>query len=146
MFGCSSERFVPEDPSQLSLAFDGEESLPEELEVEPEKTEVTYTRNKENNAKAVPCAIPDSIRREEVVIEPENIPEGAVRIADLPPQVLPRSNASASLLAYLLISEFLDHIPFYRLLEIFKRQKIFIAASNPLKLIDMIMPVSVIMG
>ena len=165
MFGRSSERFVPEDPSQLSLAFDGEESLPEEQEVEPEKTEVTYTRNKENKAKAVRCAIPDSIRREEVVIEPENIPEGAVRIgeeiteklaiipgevyvlrtvrpkyalpqgggiriADLPTQVLPRSNASASLLAYLLISKFLDHIPFYRLLEIFKRQKIFIAAST----------------
>lgn len=30
MFGCSSERVLPEDPNQLSLAFEGVESLPEE--------------------------------------------------------------------------------------------------------------------
>jgi transposase len=165
MFGRSSERFLPEDPNQLSLAFEGEESLPEEQEVEPEKIEVSYTRNKENKRQAVRNAIPDSIRREEVIIEPENIPEGAVRIgeevteklayipgevyvqrtvrpkyalpqgggitiANLPTQVLPRSNAGASLLAYLLISKYMDHIPFYRILEIFKRQKIILAAST----------------
>lgn len=165
MFGRSSERFVPEDPCQLALAFEGEDSLPAEQEIEPEKTEVSYTRNKENKKQPVRNAIPDSIRREEVVIEPENIPEGAVRIgeevteklayipgevyvqrtirpkyalpqeggikiADLPTQVLPRSNAGASLLAYLLISKYMDHIPFYRILEIFKRQKIILAAST----------------
>lgn len=165
MFGRSSERFVPEDPSQLALAFEGEESLPEEQMIESEKIEVSYTRNKENKKQPVRNAIPDSIRREEVVIEPENIPEGAVRIgeevteklayipgevyvqrtirpkyalpqgggikiADLPTQVLPRSNAGASLLAYLLISKYMDHIPFYRILEIFKRQKIILAAST----------------
>jgi len=165
MFGRSSERFLPEDPNQLSIAFEGEESLPEEQEVIPEKIEVNYTRNKENKKQAVRNAIPDSIRREEVIIEPENIPAGAVRIgeevteklayipgevyvqrtvrpkyalpqgggitiADLPTQVLPRSNAGASLLAYLLISKYMDHIPFYRILEIFKRQKIILAAST----------------
>ena len=165
LFGRSSERFLPEDPNQLSLAFEGVESLPEEQEIEPEKIEVSYTRNKENKKQAVRNAIPDSIRREEVVIEPENIPDGAVRIgeevteklayipgevyvqrtvrpkyalpqgggitiADLPTQVLPRSNAGASLLAYLLISKYMDHIPFYRILEIFKRQKIILAAST----------------
>jgi hypothetical protein len=35
IFGRSSERFLPEDPNQLSLAFEGVESLPEEQEVEP---------------------------------------------------------------------------------------------------------------
>ena len=34
LFGRNSERFIPEDPSQLSLAFDGQESLPEELEIQ----------------------------------------------------------------------------------------------------------------
>ncbi|MCK9411140.1 MAG: IS66 family transposase [Prolixibacteraceae bacterium] len=167
MFGRSSERFVPEDPSQLSLAFDGQECIPEEttIEVEAEKIEITYTRNKENNRKPVRTAIPDSIRREEVVIEPENIPQGAVRIgeevtekleylpgevfvkriirpkyalpkgegiqiADLPTQILPRSNAGASLLAYILVSKFVDHIPFHRILEIFKRQQISLPAST----------------
>jgi len=165
MFGRSSERFLPEDPNQLSIAFEGEESLPEEQGVEPETIEVSYTRNKENQKQPVRNAIPEFIRRKEVIIEPENIPEGAVRIgeevtekleyipgevyvqrtvrpkyalplgggiriADLPSQVLPRSNAGASLLAYLLISKYMDHLPFYRLLEIFKRQKIILSAST----------------
>lgn len=165
MFGRSSERFLPEDPNQLSLAFEGEQSLPEEQEIEPEKIEISYTRNKENQKQPVRNAIPEFIRREEVVIEPENIPEGAVRIgeevtekieytpgevyvhrtvrpkyalpqsggiliADLPSQVLPRSNAGASLLAHLLVSKYQDHLPFYRQLEIFKRQKIILAASS----------------
>ncbi len=167
MFGRSSERFVPEDPAQLSLAFDGQESIPEEaaIEIETEKIEITYTRNKETNKKPVRTAIPDSIRREDLVVEPENIPEGAVKIgeevtekllytpgevyvlrtirpkyalpkgggviiADLPTQVLPRSNAGASLLAHLLVSKYIDHLPFYRQLEIFKRQKIILAAST----------------
>ncbi|MEI6680193.1 MAG: IS66 family transposase [Mariniphaga sp.] len=165
MFGRSSERFLPEDPNQLSIAFEGEESLPEEQGIEPEQIEISYTRNKENKKQPIRNAIPEFIRREEVIIEPENIPEGAVRIgeeitekleyipgevyvqrtvrpkyalpqgggiriADLPSQVLPRSNAGASLLAYLLISKYMDHLPFYRLLEIFKRQKIILSAST----------------
>jgi transposase len=165
LFGRSSERFIPEDPSQLSLAFDGQESLPEELEIQTQEIEVSYTRKKENTKQPVRNAIPEHIRREEVVIEPENIPEGSIRIgeevteklvyvpgevfvkrtirpkyalpqgggikiADLPSQVLPRSNAGASLLAHLLVSKYQDHLPFYRQLEIFKRQKIILAAST----------------
>jgi transposase len=165
LFGRSSERFIPEDPSQLSLAFDGQESLLEELEIQAQEIEVSYTRKKENKQQPVRNAIPEHIRREEIVIEPENIPEGSVRIgeevtekleyvpgevyvkrtirpkyalpqgggikiADLPSQVLPRSNAGASLLAYFLISKYMDHLPFYRIIEIFKRQKIILAAST----------------
>ena len=164
MFGRNSERFVPEDSSQLSLAFDGLDSLPEE-QAEAREIEVSYIRKKENKKQPVRQAIPEDIRREEVIIEPENIPETAVRIgeevtekleyipgevfvkrivrpkyalpqgggikiADLPTQVLPKSNAGASLLAYLLVSKYVDHLPFYRILEIFKRQKIFLAAST----------------
>jgi len=165
LFGRSSERFIPEDPSQLSIAFDGQESLPEELEAQAQEIEVSYTRKKENKKQPLRNAIPEHIRREEIVIEPENIPEGSVRIgeevtekleyipgevfvkrtirpkyalpqgggikiADLPSQVLPRSNAGASLLAHLLVSKYQDHLPFYRQLEIFKRQKIILAAST----------------
>src|SRR5674536_22419 len=57
MFGRSSERFLPEDPNQLSLAFEGEESLPEEQGIEPEKIEISYTRNKENKKQPVRNAI-----------------------------------------------------------------------------------------
>jgi transposase len=165
LFGRSSERFIPEDPSQLSIAFDGLESLPEELEAQAQEIEVSYTRKKENKKQPVRNAIPEHLRREVIVIEPENIPDGSVRIgeeiteklgyipgevyvihtirpkyalpqgggikiADLPSQVLPRSNAGASLLAHLLVSKYQDHLPFYRQLEIFKRQKIILAAST----------------
>jgi len=43
---------------------------------------------------------------------------------------LPGSNAGASLLAYLLVSKYIDHLPFYRQIEIFKREGIILAAST----------------
>jgi transposase len=165
IYGHSAERFVPEDPNQLRLAFEGMETLPEEKEVVAEETVVTYTRKKEEKKQPVREAIPDHLRREEVVIEPENIPEGAVRIgeevtekieykpgevyvlhivrpkyalpqgqgiiiAELPTQVLPKSNAGASILAYLLVSKYQDHLPFYRILEMFRRIRVHFAAST----------------
>jgi len=165
LFGRSSERFIPQDSDQLSLAFDGQEVLAEEKEVKPEDIIITYTRKKDNNSKPVREGIPAHLRREEVVIEPDVIAEGSVRIgeevtekleykpgevyvrrivrpkyalpksegvviAELPSQVLPRSNAGASLLAQLLVSKYQDHLPFYRQLDIFKRQDVHLAAST----------------
>jgi transposase len=165
LYGRSSERFVPEAPSQLSIAFEGVESLPEEQEAQVEEITVTYTRKKESMNKPVREAIPDNLRREEETIEPENIPEGAIRIGEeitekleyipgevyvkrtirpkyaqlqgegivigeLPTQVLPRSNIGASLLSHLLVSKYQDHQPFYRQLDIFKRQDVHLAAST----------------
>ena len=109
--------------------------------------------------------ITDHLRREDVVIEPDNIAEGAVRIgeeitekleynpgeifvrrvirpkyalkggegiliAPLPEQVLDRSNAGSSLLAHLIVSKYVDHLPFYRQIEIFKRHDLHLPAST----------------
>jgi transposase len=38
----------------------------------------------------------------------------AVRIASVPPSIIPRSIASASLLSYIMIHKYQDHLPFYR--------------------------------
>jgi len=38
----------------------------------------------------------------------------AVRIASVPPTIIPRSIASASLLSYIMIHKYQDHLPFYR--------------------------------
>jgi transposase len=165
MYGRSSERFISNDPDQLALAFEGVAVLPQELDAKPEEITITYTRKKENKSKPVREAIPAHLRREVVVIEPGNIPEGSIRIgeeitekleykpgevyvkrivrpkyalpqsegvviAELPSQVLPRSNAGASLLAQLLVSKYQDHLPFYRQLDIFKRQDVHLAAST----------------
>ena len=56
--------------------------------------------------------------------------EQGVLIADLPSLPIPKGNASASLLAFILISKFVDHLPLYRLLQIFKRQELIISKST----------------
>lgn len=56
--------------------------------------------------------------------------EEGVVIAELPSLPIPKGNASASLLAFILISKFVDHLPLYRLLQIFKRQELIISKST----------------
>lgn len=58
---------------------------------------------------------------------PEN--KGIV-IGDLPSFPIPRGNAGPGLLAYLSVSKFMDHLPFYRLVQMFKREGITIAEST----------------
>jgi transposase len=55
--------------------------------------------------------------------------EGVI-IADLPNLPLPKSNAGVSLLVYIIVSKFVDHLPLYRLIQIFKRQGVDIKKST----------------
>lgn len=48
--------------------------------------------------------------------------EGEIVIGSLPSRPIPKGIAEAGLLAYLFVSKFIDHLPFYRLIEIFRRQ------------------------
>jgi len=50
--------------------------------------------------------------------------EQEIVIAELPRLPIPKANASVSLLAFILVSKFVDHLPLYRLLQIFKRQEL----------------------
>jgi transposase len=45
----------------------------------------------------------------------------AVKIAPVPPQILPKSIATPGLLAYILVSKFCNAIPFYRQEKLFRR-------------------------
>ncbi len=56
--------------------------------------------------------------------------EERIVIGELPTLPIPRGNAGAGLLAHLLISKFVDHLPFYRQIQQFKRQDIDIAEST----------------
>ena len=56
--------------------------------------------------------------------------EEKIVIGALPSFPIPRGNAGAGLLAHLLISKFVDHLPFYRQVQQFKRQDIDIAEST----------------
>ena len=56
--------------------------------------------------------------------------EEKIVIGELPTLPIPRGNAGAGLLSHLLISKFVDHLPFYRQAQQFKRQDIEIAEST----------------
>lgn len=55
--------------------------------------------------------------------------EGVV-IAELPSLPIPKGNAGASMLAYIMVSKFVDHLPYYRQIQIFKRQQLILSDST----------------
>lgn len=83
-FGCSSEKHIAEDPNQRKIDWDGLEVLPEEETAikEAEKELIEYERRKpaKEKNKAVRQPLPDHLRREVEVIEPEGIQDNWVRI------------------------------------------------------------------
>lgn len=163
IFGSKSERFIPVDQAQLALF----ENLIQQKEASLEKHTITYQRDKKKPKKEKPVrtVIPSHFPRVEEIVEPKNIPQGAVKIgeevtelleikpltvfvrrivrpkyalpkgqgiiiAELPSLPIPKGNASASLLTFILISKFVDHLPLYRLLQLFKRQDLVISKST----------------
>lgn len=58
------------------------------------------------------------------------LPQQGVIIAELPTLPLPKTNAGASLLAHIAVSKFVDHLPLYRQIQIFKRQQLYISDST----------------
>ena len=164
IFGSKSERFIGNDPDQLSLGLDIEKQEP----TAPEQEEITYSRKKDKSNKkgaAVRLPFPSHLHREEIVIDPEEDVHGARRIGEVVTEILeytpgkfyvekyirpkyvlskeekivigelpsfpvPRGNAGPGLLSHLLISKFVDHLPFYRQVQQFKRQDINIAEST----------------
>jgi len=54
----------------------------------------------------------------------------SILTAALPSLPIPKGNAGAGLLAHILVSKFVDHLPFYRQVQIFKRQQLTIPEST----------------
>ncbi len=79
-----SEKYIPQDPNQRKIDFDGLEVLPQEEQAikEAEKEVISYERKKPEKEKKQPVRLPlpDDLRREEEIIEPEGIDENWVRI------------------------------------------------------------------
>lgn len=164
IFGAKRERFVPMDSNQGSL-FD----LPcQQVKQGPEE-EVSYTRNKPSSKKQpLRLELAPHLPRREETIEPDNLPQGAIKIgeavteileyepatvyvrkivrpkyivssddeqtritiAELPSLPIPKGNAGAGILAHILIGKFVDHLPFYRQVKMFKRQDVDLAEST----------------
>lgn len=67
----------------------------------------------------------------EKYIRPKYVTPGEkIVIAELPSFPIPKGNAGAGVLSHLLVSKFVDHLPFYRQVQQFKRQDITIAEST----------------
>lgn len=86
MFGRKSERFISEDPAQLSLSFEGVEELEEEREVEAIKAKevqpaITPKKQKSDN-KCERRVFAEHLERRDEVIEPDTIPDGSKRIGE----------------------------------------------------------------
>jgi len=69
------------------------------------------------------------------IVRPKYIISGndektGIVVAELPTLPIPKGNAGAGLLSHILISKFVDHLPFYRQVQMFKRQKVNIAEST----------------
>jgi len=81
-----SEKYIPQDPNQRKIDFEGLDILPEEEASikEAEKEIITYERSKPEKAKKQPVRLPlpDFLRREEEIVEPEGIDENWVRIGE----------------------------------------------------------------
>jgi transposase len=56
--------------------------------------------------------------------------ENAFKIADKPPEILPKSIATAGLFAHVLTNKFCDHLPYHRQEKIFQRHGIHISRAN----------------
>jgi len=68
------------------------------------------------------------VRRKYIVEQTDE--ETRIVVAPLPTLPIPKGNAGASMIAHLLVSKFTDHQPFYRQVQIFKRQGLEIAEST----------------
>ncbi len=129
----SYTRNKPEDKKQpLRL------ELPAHL---PRHEEIIEPANLPEDAKKIGEAITEVLEYEPAtiyvrqIIRPKYIigstdEKTEIVIADLPTLPIPKGNAGAGLLAHILINKFVDHLPFYRQVQIFKRQDVTIAEST----------------
>lgn len=165
LYGKKSEK-LPAQPSLFdqSLFAEGEIEI-----VAQEEKETVIAEHKRKERKKNPESLrhdfPEHLRREEIVIEPTEVPDGAVKIgeeisekleitkaelyvkrtvrpkyaladksgvviADLPEAPIYRCMAGVSLLVYLVVAKYVDHLPLYRIKEQFARQGVKINDST----------------
>jgi transposase len=88
----TSEKYIPQDPNQRRIDFDGLEVLPQEEEAikEAEKEVISYERKKPEKEKKQPVrlSLPSDLRREDEIIEPGGIDENWVKIGEEVTEIL----------------------------------------------------------
>ena len=170
LFASKSERTIPAvNPLQLQLELGLEAALAPEVSKETISYERRVRSPKQGNVRE---PLPASLQRKTQIQEPENIPEGAIKIGEkvteklclIPPRLyvlrivrpfysiatepnqqvsertvliapapydpFPRFNAHVSLMAWLFVSKFVDHLPFYRIARILSREGYSVSEST----------------
>lgn len=107
----------------------------------PRKEEVIVPEGLPEDAKKIGEAVTEILEYEPAtiyvrrIVRPKyvvssNDEQTQISIAPLPTLPIPKSNAGAGILAYIMVSKFVDHLPFYRLVRMLRRQGVVIAEST----------------
>jgi transposase len=178
----NSERFIPQDSNQRKIDFDGLDVIEEEQTlIEEAQQEILTYQKKKVVKKNIPVRLPlpEHLRREQEIIEPEGIDDNYIRIGEeitevleikpgelyvrqiirpkyvlkkslqlaneegeaqqgqkavviaaLPLLPLPRSNAGASLLTWMIVGKYHYHIPFHRMIKMLEQSGLLLPAST----------------
>lgn len=99
IFGSKSERFIPDDPGQLSLGLD----IEQREDTEQQETEdIAYTRQKLKKKKKIPVRLPlpSHLHREVIEIEPTEDVTGAKKIGVERTEILEYTPGKFYVIAY----------------------------------------------
>lgn len=146
LFEIPAEEKPEKETEQISYTRNKKEDKKQPLRLElpshlPRKVEVIEPENLPGNAKKIGEAITETLEYEPAnlfvrqIVRPKYIISSTdekteIVIAQLPSLPIPKGNAGASLIAQIVISKFVDHLPFYRQIQMFKRQNVTIAEST----------------
>ena len=133
LFNTDGLEVTPPEPATETVTYKrrkahpGRQTFPdhfpvEKIIIEPEIDTTNMTRAGEDVADHIDF-IPASLKIIRIV-RPKYISkaDGQFHIAKPPARALPKSIASNALLAFVLVAKFVDHLPFYRLAQKFKRE------------------------
>lgn len=133
-----------EAPSQETITYTrekqkhpGRHSLPEHLPVrevilEPEEDTTDLKKIGEEISETLEYTPASLVKRRTIRPKYAKKDEEGVLIAPLPTRPIDKSIAEASLLAHILVSKYVDHSPFYRQIQRFKRDFAWEPASSTL--------------
>jgi len=146
LFDIPAEEPVESEKVEITYTRKKKEEKKQALRLElpahlPRVEEIIEPENLPHDAKKIGETITEILEFEEAtiyvrrIIRPKFIvssddEQTQIVVAELPSLPIPKGNAGPGLLAYILISKFVDHLPFYRLAQIFKRQDVIIAEST----------------
>ena len=146
LFELPAEEKPQKQSEQISYTRNKKEDKKQPLRLElpshlSRKVEVIEPENLPENAKKIGEAITEVLEYEPAslfvrqIVRPKYIVSSTdekteIVIAQLPTLPIPKGNAGAGLISQILISKFVDHLPFYRQIQIFKRQNVNLAEST----------------